>query len=49
VVIVDQVDPANPAYVARLTWTLNPTLNADDFTFKPGKDAKLIRMSQVAK
>jgi len=49
VVIVDQVDPANPAYVARLTWNLNPTINADDFTFKPGKDAKLIRMSEVAK
>lgn len=49
VVIVDQVDPANPAYVARLSWTLNPSLSADDFTFKPGKDAKLISLSEVAK
>jgi hypothetical protein len=49
VVIVDQTDPANPAYVARLTWDVNPTLTADDFTFKPGPDAKLIRLSQLAK
>jgi len=49
VVIVDQVDPANPAYVARLNWNVSPTLTADDFTFKPGKDAKLIRMSQVSR
>jgi hypothetical protein len=49
VVIVDQVDPTNPAYVARLAWNVNPTLTADDFTFKPGKDAKQIHMSELAK
>jgi len=49
VVIVDQVDPANPAYVARLSWNTSPTLTADDFTFRPGKDAKLIHMSEVAR
>lgn len=49
VVIVDQVDPANPAYVARLSWNTSPTLGADDFTFHPGSDAKLIRMSEVVK
>lgn len=49
VVIVDQTDPANPAYVARLTWDVSPTLTADDFTFKPGPDAKQIRLSQLAK
>lgn len=49
VVIVDQVDPANPAYVARLSWNTSPTLTPDDFTFRPGKDAKLIHMSEVAR
>jgi hypothetical protein len=49
VVIVDQVDPANPAYVARLTWNVSPAFSADDFTFRPGKDAKQIQMSEVAK
>lgn len=49
VVIVDQVDPANPAYTARLSWNTTPSLTADDFTFRPGADAKLIRMSQVAR
>ncbi|HKR87266.1 MAG TPA: DUF2092 domain-containing protein [Phenylobacterium sp.] len=49
VVIVDQVDPANPAYTARLSWNTNPTLTGDEFTFKPGKDAKQIRLSEVAR
>jgi hypothetical protein len=49
VVIVDQIDPANPAYVARLSWNTSPTLTADDFTFRPGKDAKLIHMSEVGR
>jgi hypothetical protein len=42
-VIVDRRDPAYPAYTARLTWTLNPTLTDDDFAFRPDKDAKRIR------
>jgi hypothetical protein len=42
-VIVDRRDPANPAYVARLTWTLNPQLSDEDFAFRPDKDAKRIR------
>ena len=46
-VIVDRTDPANPAYSARLTWDVSPTLNAEDFTFKPGPDAKLIRLTAV--
>jgi hypothetical protein len=49
VVIVDQVDPANPAYVARLSWNVNPTLTANEFTFQAGKDDKLIRMAEVLK
>jgi hypothetical protein len=42
-VIVDRRDPADPAYVARLTWTLNPQLTDEDFAFHPDKDAKRIR------
>jgi hypothetical protein len=48
IVIVDQVDPVNPAYVAQLSWNVTAPLSADDFTFHPAKDAKLIRMSEVA-
>jgi hypothetical protein len=47
VVIVDQVDPANPAYVARLSWNTNPTITPADFTFHPGKNAKLIKLSEA--
>lgn len=43
-VIVDRRDPAAPAYVARLTWTLNPPLTDADFTFQPRPDAKRIRV-----
>lgn len=43
-VIVSRKDPAGPAYIARLTWTLNPTLSDEDFAFRPGKDAKRIRI-----
>jgi hypothetical protein len=44
VVIVDRRDPANPAYVARLTWTLNPPItDAAIAALRPGPDAKRIR------
>jgi hypothetical protein len=49
VVIVDQVDPAHPAYTARLSWTLNPTLTAADFVYTPGADAMRIQLSELAK
>ena len=42
--IVDRTDPSYPAYAAVLTWDVNPTLSADDFTFRPGPEAKLIRL-----
>ena len=45
VVIVDKTDPANPAYTARLTWKTTPTISAADFSFRPTKGAKLIRLS----
>jgi hypothetical protein len=48
-VIVDQSDPARPAYVARLTWNIKPTLTADDFTFKPGPDSKPIHIATLSK
>ena len=44
VVIVDRRDPANPAYVARLNWVLNPPLTDEDFAFRPDPDAKRIRV-----
>ena len=44
-VIVDRRDPTQPAYVARLNWTLNPPLADDVFAFRPGADAKRIRVT----
>ena len=46
IVITDQTDPAKPAYTARLSWTLNPTFAAADFTYTPSSDAMLIRMAE---
>jgi hypothetical protein len=43
-VIVDRRDSTDPAYVARLTWTLNPPLTDEDFKFSPATDAKRIRL-----
>ena len=48
-VIVDRSDPARPAYVARLTWNTRPALVAEDFTFKPGPDAKAIHLAMLGK
>lgn len=45
--IVDRSQAEQPAYVARLTWTLNPTFAADAFTFRAGPKAKSIRMSTL--
>jgi hypothetical protein len=42
VVIVDNIDDARPAYSGRLTWNPAPQFTAQDFAFKPGKDAKAI-------
>jgi hypothetical protein len=47
-VIIDRTDPARPGYSARLSWTVNPTLTADDFAFKPGKEVKAIRLTPAA-
>lgn len=45
IVITDRTDEARPAYSVRLDWTLNPTLAADAFTFRPGADAKQIQIA----
>ncbi len=45
--IVDRSQTEQPAYVARLAWTLNPTFAADAFTFRAGPKAKSIRMSTI--
>jgi|KBSSwiStaDraftv2_1062776.scaffolds.fasta_scaffold98747_2 hypothetical protein len=45
-VITDRTDPANPSYIARLSWRLNPTLSDTDFVFQPKKTDKPIRLTQ---
>jgi hypothetical protein len=45
--IVDRKDPAHPAYVAVLTWNVNPTFAADEFVFKPDAKDKAIRLAEV--
>jgi hypothetical protein len=47
VVIVDTTDPARPAYTARLSWTINASIPADDFTFHPGPGAKQIHLAAL--
>jgi hypothetical protein len=47
VVIVDRKDPANPTYIARLSWVVSAPVSAADFTFHPTKTAKLIRLSEL--
>lgn len=44
-VIVDRSDPASPTYSALLDWNLTPTFAADEFTFRPAKDAKSVRLT----
>ncbi|MBV8683672.1 MAG: DUF2092 domain-containing protein [Caulobacteraceae bacterium] len=43
IMIIDRTDPADPAYIARLTWNVSPTLTSDDFAFRPTKEAKAIK------
>jgi hypothetical protein len=45
--IVDRSQAEQPAYVARLAWTLNPTFPANTFTYRAGPKAKSIRMSTL--
>jgi hypothetical protein len=47
VIIVDRTDPALPAYQAHLTWNVNPSFGADDFTFRPGPGAQQIALGQA--
>lgn len=42
VVIIDRTDPTLPAFVARLTWQINPQLNAAEFSYVPAADAVAI-------
>jgi hypothetical protein len=45
--IVDRTDPERPGYTARLKWTVNPALTANDFTYVPGPDAKKIQIATL--
>lgn len=38
-VLIDRTDPTLPAFVARLTWQLNPQLDAAEFTYVPAAEA----------
>ncbi len=46
VVIIDRSDPSHPAYTAKLSWNVSPTLSDADFAFQP--DAKAKRISLAA-
>lgn len=48
VVIVDRTDEAHPTYTARLSWNVNPSFTADEFAFRPAKDSKQIRLSELS-
>ncbi|MFL6736969.1 MAG: DUF2092 domain-containing protein [Sphingomonas sp.] len=43
--IVDRTDPARPTFNTKLSWTVNPSLSASEFTFAPGPDAMKIQMA----
>lgn len=45
VVIVDRTVPANPTFIARLNWTVNPAFTDSDFAFVPDKDAMRIELA----
>jgi hypothetical protein len=47
IAIVDLSDEARPTYVARLNWNVSPTIAADAFAFKPGPDAKAIKLAAM--
>lgn len=38
-VLIDRTDPTLPAFTARLTWQVNPTLDPAAFTYVPAADA----------
>jgi len=44
-VLIDRTDPALPAFTARLTWEINPTLDAAAFTFVPKADSIAIQLA----
>jgi len=44
-VIVDRNDPARPTFITRLSWKVNPTFSAADFTFVPDANSKKIQLA----
>lgn len=48
IVITNLADAAQPQYVANLNWNVAPKFAADQFTFKPGPDAKKIQFLNAA-
>jgi len=47
VMIVSHKDPANPAYIARLAWILNPVFTDAEFDFRPGPTLKQIKLTSA--
>jgi hypothetical protein len=44
-VLIDRTDPTLPAFTARLSWEINPTLDAAAFTFVPKADSIAIQLA----
>jgi hypothetical protein len=47
IVMINTRDPAQPQYAAKLTWTINPVLAADRFTFTPAADSGRISLATI--
>jgi hypothetical protein len=47
IVMTNTRDPAQPQYSAKLTWTINPVLGADRFTFTPSADSGRISLATL--
>jgi hypothetical protein len=45
IVMTNTRDPALPQYAAKLTWTVNPALPAERFTFTPAADSGRISLA----
>lgn len=47
IVMTNTLDPAMPQYAAKLTWTVNPALPAERFTFTPATDSGRISLATL--
>ncbi len=47
IIMTNTQDPSQPQYGAKLTWTVNPVLAADRFSFTPAADSGRISLASV--